>query len=378
MFKKLNRKNLSWDDVSRLVYGVPDYAGNLSKMNNDTETDEILVPADDDYKTDKQGLQCGIDGVIYTDFQKAFTLDFIDGVRGAVFIFTYEPQKHNFKKNQNACVYDENGLFLKGTVKDYSPVKNSGGNLMQLEVISSCGVLISSDVPPPLDFKYLSAKAVIERICGYWSIAVEFGGCQSLDYVASTGAGNSYCAGESEKAWDFICRIAKSAGCLVTDTGSGLFVGRIEEKEASMSFIEGEAIGVTEWKPLINTNNLARYYEAHSQYPEISCAKAVIPFDYPVIKRVPNEDVSSGVLQEFLNWYVCREVGKAYQQVLSVDDNLNLYTGDFATIQNSDIFGGKAVKMVVVGKRALYPGGNIFTFSLPCAVTGILPEELPE
>ena len=145
-----------------------------------------------------------------------------------------------------------------------------------------------------------------------------------------------------------------------------------------MSFIEGEAIGVTGWKPLINTNNLARYYEAHSQFPEISCAKAVIPFDYPAIKRVPNEDVSSGVLQEFLNWYVCREVGRAYQQVLSVDDNLNLYTGDFATIQNSDIFGGKAVKMVVVEKKALYPGGNVFTFSLPCAVTGILPEELPE
>lgn len=377
MYKKYAKDKLSWDDLSRLLYGTPDNAGNLSKMNNDTDNDEVLVPIDETYTAEGENIRCNIDGQTYTNFQNAYTIEKLGQVRGVVFIFTYEPEKHKFKKYQPACVYDENGLFLKGAVAGGFLVTDESGRYYQLEVRSGAGVLIDSCVPHPLEYDYVSLKSVIQRICGYYFIDVTFDEDPALDYVYTNEIGNSFSAKLNEKCWDFLCRITSARGFIVIDKGNSIHVGRIKESDIKMSFIEGEAVGVTSWKNIGNSEGLYRYYEIHSQFPEAASAHAVVPVDYPSIYRGVKPDSADGTLQEYTNWYACRQIGKAYKYEIEVNDNLPLYAGDFVNFKSESCNVFNIQKMIVEYRKAKYPTGNIFILTLPCAYTGKIPEVLP-
>lgn len=377
MYKSFKKDNLSWDDLSRVLYGTPDKAGNLAKMNNDTDCETVIVPSDEIFEVAGENIRCSIEDVTYTHFQYAYTLNKLGGVRGAVFIFTYEPEKHKFKKKQRACVYDENGLFFKGAVFDGYPVTDESGRMYQLEVRSDVGVLIDSCVPHPLEFDYCSLKAVIQRICDYYSIEVAFDNDVGLDYVYTNEIGNSFAAELNEKCWDFLCRITSARGYMLTDTGGTLYVGKIKETEAKISFNEGEAVGVTSWKSIGNSTGLCRYYEIHTQHPEPTVACAVVPIEYPTICRGIKPDSADGTLQEYTNWYACRCIGKAYKYELCINDNLPIYAGDFVNFKSESCNVFDSQKMIIEDKRANYPVGNIITLTLPCAYTGIIPKELP-
>ena len=67
MFKKIYKGNVDYDNISRKLYGVPDKAGDLSKINNNTDG-YIIVPADDDLPADGEGIRCNIDGTVYSRF----------------------------------------------------------------------------------------------------------------------------------------------------------------------------------------------------------------------------------------------------------------------------------------------------------------------
>ena len=64
--------------------------------------------------------------------------------------------------------------------------------------MSSAVILLDTVVPEPLNFSYLSIESIIQTICDYFGLTVEFEDNQNLNYVSQTEIGNSYGAYEDE------------------------------------------------------------------------------------------------------------------------------------------------------------------------------------
>lgn len=377
MFKKISRNGLSYDDIARTLYGTPAKAGDIAKLNNNTDGD-VIVPVDEQMPAEGSDVRCNIDGVTYTRFRKSFLIDLIDGIKGAVLEFDYDSNVQNFKIGQNVSVYNSQGLFFNGFVKKPAPALGSDGNSAVLQLVSAAGVLLDTVVPEPLDFSYLSLRSIITSVCGYFGINVEFGPDACIDYVTTTEIGNSFSADEDEKAWDFLVRITGARGLFIKDTGTGLFVGTIQDKEPVMSFIEGEAVGVYEWTSLINTDDLCRYYVRHTQYPEAASATAEIPFDLPLTNRKIKDDAFVGTLQEYTNWAACRAIGEAFKISLKINDlSLKLKSGDFVNVLSPSCEINEETKMIIEDLYEDNTQGLVLVLTMPCAYTGVIPESLP-
>jgi hypothetical protein len=374
MFKKIDKGDYSYDDISRMYYGTAAQAGNLSKINSNTDG-EIIIFSDDELPADGSGINVNIDGYTYDTFYNAFLVRNIKDARCGIFIFEGTPRR--FKKGQNASIYINGNNFLNGIVKNIDPVLDNETSCVQVEIKSRAGILIDSVLPFPLEFNGISIKTLFTNVCGYWGIPVEFADDIKLDLIPKTEIGNSFAAQMHESAWDFLVRIASSKGLLIRDTGNGLYVGNLEIEKSKISFIEGQCTGVTSWKPLFHADKLTRYYEAHTQFPESACAVAQIPLDLPTISRITKPDATQGSIQDFADWAACRAIGEAFKFKITADDNFNLQEGDFITFQSPRCYIDEEIQLVIEEIIQLNPVGTEFIFTLPCAYTGKIPESLP-
>ncbi len=376
MFKKIYKGNIDYDNISRKLYGVPDKAGDLSKINNNTDG-YIIVPADDDLPADGEGVRCNIDGTVYHRFYYYLLINMLGAVKGVILDFDSNPEEFSFKRGQSVSVYDNDGLFLNGYIADIRPEVTNAGIKTCLYIMSSAGILLETVVPEPLNSSYLSIKSIIQTICDYFGIQVEFENNPNLDYVSQTEIGNSYAAREDETCWEYITRLASSRGFIVDDDGTKLYVGTVQDTSAKMSFLEGETVGVTDWNAEFSTDELARYYVAQTQYPEPAQAVVEIPYDLPITKRIFADDTYSGSISDFANWYACRSIGDAIKVRLSVNDFFNLKKGDFVYLQSPSCYIFDETKMIVEEFEQDGDKGNSIILTLPCAYTGIIPESLP-
>lgn len=376
MFKKILKGDIDYDNISRRLYGTPDKAGNLSKINNNTDG-YIIAPVDDEFEAEGEGIRCNIDGTVYHRFYYYLLINMLGAVKGVILDFDSNPDEFNFKRGQGISVYDNENLFLSGYISDIVPRNTNSGCKTRLYIMSSAGILLETVVPEPLNFSYLSPKSIIQTICDYFGLSVEFEDNLNLDYVSQTPIGNSYAADEEETCWDFMVRIASSRGFIIDDDGTKLHVKTIRDNDAKMSFLEGDTVGVTDWKAEFSTDELARYYVALTQYPEPAQAIAEIPYDLPVTKRIKADDAYSGSLDEFANWYACRSIGDAIKIKLSVNDFFNLQKGDFVYLLSPSCYIFEETKMIVEEFEQDGDNGNSITLTLPCAYTGVIPESLP-
>ena len=376
MLKKILKGDTDYDNISRKLYGTPDKAGNLSKINNNTDG-YIIVPLDEELPAEGEGVRCNIDGVLYHDFYYYYLINILGAVKGVILEFDTNPEDLSFKRGQSVSVYDNDGLFLNGYISDIKPQKNVSGWNTLVYIMSSAGILLDTVVPEPLNFSYLSIESIIQTICDYFGLTVEFEDNQNLNYVSQTEIGNSYGAYEDETCWEFITRLASSRGFIVDDDGTKLYIGTIQDEDVVMSFIEGETIGVTDWQANFSTENLARYYVALSQYPEPSQAVAEIPYDLPITKRILADDTYSGSLGDYARWTACRSIGDAIKVKLAVNDFFNLKKGDFVYLQSPSCYIFEETKMIVEEFEQDGDKGNFIILTLPCAYTGVIPESLP-
>ena len=376
MYKVINKDGRSYDNIARMLWGTPEKAGNIEKINNSTDG-EIIVPDDEIPESQETGISCNIDGILYKAFPYSFLVDCLAGVRGAIFKFEYDPSRFEIKKGAPISVFKDGNLFLRGIANVPQPELASEKSFAILEAVSGAKILMDTVVPYPLDFSYMSVKTVINEICSYFNINVSFGSDKQLDYVPSTAIGNSFSAFEDEMAWDFIVRIASSFGLIVQDTGNGLFVGTIQEQKPKMSFIEGEAVGVYEWRSQINTDGLCRYYVRHTQYPEPATASAQIPLKLPLTDRRAKEDSFAGSLEDCAVWAACRAIGEAYKIMLGINDDLELQKGDFVIVKSETCSIFKETTFIVEDIYMDNLKGIMLVLTLPCAYTGIIPAELP-
>lgn len=378
MYKELKKdKSTSWNDISRRVYGTPDKAGDLEKMNNNVISGGVLAPQEEEEKESTgEGLRLEKGEKVFTEFPEYTLIDNLGSIKGAVLIFN-DDAEHDFKFNESVKLYDDEGLFLKGYVANIQPCMDNRTKWVQVEVKSDAGVLLETDLPYPLEFVNLTLKQILTNIAGYFGIKIEFSDAPELDEIFKNEIGTSFTAGINEKTFNFMYRLCQSKGLLLTDTGDGLFVGKLDtEKQEKINFIENECLGVLSVKSRFYTDGLARYYEVNSQYPKSMSATATVPFPRPITKRFNSNDYNADNLAAIAAQIACKEIGEHFKVFININEQKELKSGNLTIVQWESAYINEETEFIIesVIKKVDY---TQITLTLPCAYTGQIPEKLP-
>ena len=378
MYKELKKdKSTSWNDISRRVYGTPDKAGDLEKMNNNVTSGGVLAPQEEEEKESTgEGLRLEKGEKVFTEFPEYTLIDNLGSIKGAVLIFN-DDAEHDFKFNESVKLYDDEGLFLKGYVANIQPCMDNRTKWIQVEVKSDAGVLLETDLPYPLEFVNLTLKQILTNIAGCFGIKIEFSDVPELDEIFKNEIGTSFTAGINEKTFNFMYRLCQSKGLLLTDTGDGLFVGKLDtEKQEKINFIENECLGVLSVKSRFYTDGLARYYEVNSQYPKSMSATVTVPFPRPITKRFNSNDYNADNLAAIAAQIACKEIGEHFKVFIIINEQKELKSGNLTIVQWESAYINEETEFIIesVVKKVDY---TQITLTLPCAYTGQIPEKLP-
>jgi hypothetical protein len=378
MYKELKKdRSTSWDDISRRVYGTPDKAGDLEKMNNNVSSGGVLAPQqDEDEESSGDGLRVEKGENVYNNFPEFQLIDSLGSIKGAVFICN-GGEKYDFKFNEPVKVYDEDGLFLKGYIANIIPCMDDRTTWVQIEIKSDAGVLVETDTPYPLEFVNLTLKQILTDIAGYFGIKIEFSDAKELDEMFKNEIGTSFTAKIDEKLFNFMYRLCKSKGLLLTDTGDGLFVGKLAiEEQEKINFIEGECTGVKSINSRFQTDGLARYYEVNSQYPTSKSETVTIPFPRPITKRFNSNDYNADGLQALASQIACKDIGEHFKVTIILNEHKRLKSGNLSVIKWDSAFIFEETNFIIEKIIREVDNTKIF-LTLPCVYTGEIPETLP-
>ena len=397
-------KNTSWENISRAEYGTTSQANNLQKLNNKKDNGEVIVYRETNYSsansaeklnlTNNQDIHIEINNSEIGQFISIDLIHSITTIKSAILclyriddIKIFDSCNIYYGNNKNA-----NNLFLKGYIKNIIPTLNSENNSYIVQIKSYAGILVDSIVPQEFEFINSNLKEIIEQICSVYNIKVEFNQNNKYDksiieYKINNEIDNSASAKLNETCWSFITRLCNSMGLLVQDNGNGsIYIGSINKnatQNSKYSFIFGNS-SIYNWLPIYNYDNLARYYEIYSQFN--SNSKELITLEaikLPITKRIINNEINEGILKEYGNWIVCREIGKAIKLQIDINGTSNnknikeLNVGDTINIQNKLIGFEKETEMLIESKIINYPNKIALILTLPCTYNGVIPEKLP-
>ncbi len=380
MYKKIQKRDGdTWDDVARRVYGTPDRAGDLAKMNNSLASGSVLAAEENDNTQKPTGevyVQSG--DIKYKDFSEYTLYDRMKSVKGAVFIFNKTEIDYNFNFGDEVSVFEEKDLFFNGRVANIKAILDNGLNWIQVEMKSHAGILAETNMAYPLEFSNVSIKEVLQMVAEWYSQKITFSDESDLNEIFINETGATFTAGINESAWAFMQRICDSRGLILTDTGDGLFVGRFKaDTQEKLNLIDGECLGVQKINARFSTVGLARYYELNSQYPKTDTAIVTTPLPLPITKRINSNDFNAMDLETAANRTACREIGEHYKVAAEISENLNIKSGSFAVIKNPKIGIKTEMDFVIENVERKHPDTTIIEMTLPCAYTFEMPASLP-
>ena len=109
MFKGIQKNaRTSYDDIARQIYGTPERAGDIEKLNNNIGSGEVLVPQDDEEtESGETGLRLEHGSNVYKNFSERLLIDRLGAVKGAVLIFVVTDVKYPFKMKDSVKLYSE-------------------------------------------------------------------------------------------------------------------------------------------------------------------------------------------------------------------------------------------------------------------------------
>lgn len=382
MYKVFTKtKSDTYDDISRQAYGTTANAGDIARLNNNIEEGEVLAYIEDEEepKAPESGkVLLQVDGVNYDDFSQYRLIDILGGVRAAIFIFNKTDREYDFKMGDEVVVFDEDGLFLKGRITIIDGNLDERVNYFQVEIKSHAGELLDTDMPYPNEFNHSSIRNILQSVATCYNQKISFSDEKELDEIFVNEIGTSFSASNKEKVLDFMTRVCDSRGLLIQDTGDGLFVGRFKANtEEKLNLIDGACLGLKNIRLLFNGNNLARYYELNSQYPEPASYTVQIPFPIPIISRKNSNDYNASDLPSITKMIACQEIGKHLTLTAILSENKNIKAGSFAIVKNEKIKINKETDFVIKQVERRHPDLTIIIMTLPCAYTFEIPEELP-
>ena len=381
MFKKITKgSGDSWDDVARRVYGTPDKAGDIAKMNNDLASGSILAAEEETENTEKPTGKVYVQSgdLKYEDFSEYTLFDRMQAIKGAVFIFNKTEVDYNFNFGDEVSVFDENDLFLNGRVANIKTFLDNGLNWIQAEIKSHAGILAETDMPYPLEFANVSIKEILQMVAGWYSQKITFSDESDLNEIFVNETGATFTAGINESAWAFMQRICDSRGLILTDTGDGLFVGRFKANtQEKLNLIDGKCLGLLQINTHFSTVGLARYYELNSQYPKTETAIVTTPLPLPITKRINSNDFNAMDLETAATRQACKEIGDHFRVIAEISEILNIKSGDFAVVKSPKIGIYSETDFVIENVERKHPDATFIEMTLPCAYTFEMPAALP-
>lgn len=384
MYKKIKKTaGDSWDNISRRVFGTPERAGDYEKLNSNTLGDEVIIfePQTPEETPEKgnEGVYIEIGETTYKDFSEYTLIDRLGAIKAGVFIFVCQDSNINsFRFNQPVKIYDENGLYLAGRIANIKSIRNEKTTHLQLEIKSNAGVLIESVLPYPLEFSNQSIQTILNTVAGYYGLNIEFEDSGITEEIFTNEIGTTYSAKNTETAFQFMYRICSSRGLILHDTGVGLKVFKLNtEVEEKINFIEGECVGITSIRSDFIGDNLARYYEVNSQYPQASSAIVTTPYPMPITKRLNSNDFNANNIEEIAARVACREIGKHFIVNIELSDNFSIKSGDISIVKQTAVQVPEETEFVIEQVIRKNPDKLLLSLALPCVYTGIMPDSLP-
>jgi len=378
--KTITTKGDSWDNISRRIFGTPERAGDLEKINSGVLSNDVITFDSNIDTTSKtvQGVTLEVENTTFQNFSEYLLIDELGSCKGGVFIVLCNENNFSFKINQNAKVYDENGLFLSGRVANIKAVFEKGKVYKQIEVKSNAGILVETIMPPPLEFINQSIEQILTTVCGYYGQTVEFENAPERAQINANEIGTSFVAKEDETVFHFLYRICLSRGLIFHDTGANLKVFKLNEgNKEKINFIEGECIGISSIKASFIGDGLARNYEYNSQFPILKNTTITTPFPFPITKTLTSNDINANEIENSALALTCKEIAQHFPLEIVLNDNFSIKSGDIAIVKQSAVGIEQPTDYVISKALRLNPSTMALVLKLPCAYSGIMPEKLP-
>jgi hypothetical protein len=417
-------KNTSWKNISRAEYGTPSQADNLRRLNNNKEDGNVIVY--DKQNTNNTNLTFNLQHSTFNNIKlfinsKPITeyiqIDLINSIQDIRAAIVYTHRIDDVKIFDCCSIIQNNKLFLEGYIKNITPVLNAEDKHYVIQIKSIVGILLDTAAPLELEFTNSNLRDIIENICNVYNIKVTFNTNNSnsnsnsnsnninnninniTNYKINNEIETSASAKLNESIWNFITRLCNARGLLIQDTGTdeiriGIIDGNSNNNNKSkLSIIYGHN-SIINWLPIYNYDNLARYYEIYSQFNTNS--KETITLEQiklPITKRIVNNEINEGILKNYANWIVNREIGKAVKLQIEFLNNTNNNTNadndinnnthtnninvcDYLNIQNKLIGFEEPTDLIIEKIITSYPHKTTMILTLPCSYNGTMPNKL--
>lgn len=420
MFKQLI-KTTSWENISRAEYGTTDRANDLEKLNNNKTDGKIIVynsnlkasqtgnlttnPKQNQSTTSSQNptqnstqnqptastqtnknkseITIKINNIEIKSFLSIDLINSITDIKSAIL---HLHRIDNINLLNDCEIYYNNEIFLKGCIKNIMPILNAGNIQYALQIKSYVGILLDSVVQTELQFRNASLKEIVNSVCKIYNIDVEFNISSNrkdiIEYKLDNEIDNSITTRLNETAWSFITRLCNSRGLMIQDTGNNkIKIFNITNREnnsinntnntnnsqskAKHSFIFNDST-ITNWMPIYNYDNLARYYEVYTQFNTNSKELITLdPIKLPITKRLINNEINAGILKDFAKWMIYKDIRQAVKLQITINGNLNeLNVNDRVIVKNEFIGFKEETEMLIETKVVNYPNATILVLTM--------------
>jgi prophage tail gpP-like protein len=386
-------KTSSWEDISRKEYGTPLQADNLKRLNNNKEYGNVIVYDDkrnlnnanltfNPQHSTFNNIELFVNNNPITEYIQIDLLHSIQDIRSAV---AYTHRIDDINIFDYCAIIQNNKPFLQGYVKNITPILNANDNHYVIQIKSVVGILLDTAVSLELEFVNSNLREIIENVCNVYNIKVTFTDNNTINYKINNEIETSASAKLNENIWSFITRLCNSRGLLVRDTGTNeIRIGIIDNTKPKLSIICSQT-SVANWLPIYNYDSLARYYEVYSQFNTNS--KELVTLEQiklPITKRIASNEINEGILKNYANWIVGREIGKAVKLQIEFLNNTtnnsnanNMNVGDLISVRNNLIGFSEPTDLIVEKIITNYPHRTTMILTLPCAYSGKMPNKLP-
>jgi hypothetical protein len=368
--------DMSWDNISRRVYGLPDRAGEIAKLNNYINSGEVLYSVEEKSTEQTKQILLKVGENSFTDFAEYRLFEGLECFKGAVFVI--DNINTDIKNGDSVTICDKDGKFLCGLVRNTKPAFNSEHNWLQVEIKSFAGFLAESHInKEQLESNNLSIKDVFSKILDGFGIKYQFSNDAVFNEIFTNSIGTGFSADIQETAYNFLKRICKSRNLVMKDTGDGLFFGKIDTNQnTKLNLIDNESIGIHSATASFCTVGPGRNYEINTQFPTVSTTRTITPLTFPVLRRFSSadfngEDVSSP------QKIAATEIGENFSIIYEISTDIPIRSGDIVTVKDGRILISTETDFIVETVERADNDRSFIHLVLPCKYTGKLPKELP-
>ena len=321
------------EKISRVLYGYEDKAGNLAILNglNDPLPVGTLLKYTEDEKetsgvgqpvestADIQEILITINNEPITNIESYELAISLTGFR-VLALSTYWEENDElpqiYKYGNEVKLYENGLLQFTGHITQIPRSATLSERIIEVLCMSRASIL-GSTMPLsafPLEYRNVSLRQIIQRCANIFGLSVELPQDRDLelDKTFKNDFSNGVSARLGESVIDFLVRICKTRGFIVSDTPSGnLKIVNVEPRESDFNLDQSRDI-----TSILDTRDFSLLGETYLVFSQYMTNNAVgqfriKDFPLPITKTIISEENDANDINDLAQWVACREVGKA-------------------------------------------------------------------